>query len=354
MEAARRDDGGNACGPAPLGRQIFIPVDRGAFLKQRQVRERIDAKSSRSSRGSSTAREQSRPSSTVHASEFEVFRCLILFPEDGEILPLTSKSRGTWPRTSAGSSRPGCDRDLPAYPGERARRLEVRLKLVQLLEKKKESSPVLLLEQYRWLGKNITPRPRTTIRRLPYLKNILELDPQTSSPWISSSTATTCRRTTGGDGYARRVIDAVKAKKEFEWRAGLPAEGGGPSTPPRRSSSTSSRISTSSPTSRELGGLPEVGRQPLMRRGGERHPPSKDLRAHRPRSIRGKPARSASSWRRSGAPCSRGGSDAPSVWGGAGRPPWSPWAGLLVTMEVLGPARPTRWWSGCALLHQGR
>jgi len=77
--------------------------------------------------------------------------------------------------------------------------------MVQLLEKKKESSPVLSSSSIAMARETLHRGRRTTISALAYLKNILELDPRTSSPWRSSSTTQLpAEEPPGGDGYRRR------------------------------------------------------------------------------------------------------------------------------------------------------
>jgi len=89
MEAARRDDEVATLGgpKLPSDRQIFIPVDRGAFLKQRKYESEIDAKCIQELRAHRRRENHRGPRQRVTLSEFEVFRCLILFQRTGEIRP---------------------------------------------------------------------------------------------------------------------------------------------------------------------------------------------------------------------------------------------------------------------------
>jgi len=117
--------------------------------------------------------------------------------------------------------------------------------------------------------------------------------------------------------------------------AGLPAEAVDLS-PPRRSSSHELRGFLQSFTTSRRNSVACLKSSPALEEGGTS--PAFGKTYERIASIDPREAGEPppSSWRRSGRTVQPRGSDAPSVWGGCRRPPWSSWGWLPVTMEVLG------------------
>jgi outer membrane protein assembly factor BamB/tetratricopeptide (TPR) repeat protein len=221
MEAARRDDDWQRIrAELPSERQIFIPVDRAAFLRPRAYETEI---------GDQSIQEVKRLIDGEHTieavvnestlSEFEVFRTMVLFLKGGEIRPLNARElkdlaeelRKKFKSTEVIEIYRHL---LESEPAD----VDVRLKLVQLLEKndKKKEGSGLLQEQFQALAEHhYQLQDHNTA--LTYLKRVLEtdahhlfaLDKLFDILYLQKNHKEAVET-------ARRLVEAIKAKKEFE------------------------------------------------------------------------------------------------------------------------------------------
>ncbi|MGH9363062.1 MAG: DUF4388 domain-containing protein, partial [Thermoanaerobaculia bacterium] len=220
MEAARREDEWQRIlSQAPSEREIFAPVNAAAFLQPRNYEVDYDDANieevKRLTDGQHTI-EAIINESTLSA--FEVFQVVVLLLSHQEIRPLTSKEK----RELAEEFRRKFKTQevIEIYRNllvNEPQDVDIRLKLAGLLEKKKDKeTALLLLDQYQALAEHYY-EAREFPAAVSYLKRVTEVDPSHLGAldklfdihYLSKEHKEALT-------VARRIVDAVKAKKDWE------------------------------------------------------------------------------------------------------------------------------------------
>ncbi len=197
--------------------EIFVPRDPQDFPRPREYPGEISPESIREVKryvdGEHTI-ESIAAESTLSA--FETFQILAFLLAQGEIRPLTLEEKKVLAEDLRKKFKLKevveiCRNLLEADP----RDTETRLKLVQVLEKKKEVSP-LLVEQYQFLADHFY-KSREYPQALNYLQKIAQIDPlhlDALDKLFEIHYLQKKHREAVDIG--RRLVDAIKAKKDFE------------------------------------------------------------------------------------------------------------------------------------------
>jgi outer membrane protein assembly factor BamB/tetratricopeptide (TPR) repeat protein len=201
----------------PSEREIFVPVDPQAFAEPRTYPGELDPESIREVKGfvdgEHTIESMASESSL---STFETYQALALLLAQREIRPLTLEEK----KSLAEEMRKKFKLKevveiwrnlLEADP----RDIDIRLKLVAVLEKKKEVSP-LLVEQYQFLADHFY-KSREYPQALNYLQKVAQIDPLHLDALDKLFEIHYLQKKhREAVEIARRLVEAIKNKKEFE------------------------------------------------------------------------------------------------------------------------------------------